>query len=253
MSIDAMSTAPFSIGTSSSNVPGAAQSMDMSLDDLIAARRTAESSTSTPRNNNRRRSLKSTTSSANNASAKKKNLEKSLSTNRAKRNAKTAARRGLANNGDKSKPDPKSIEREAYRLQRSGKNAVASRTRSFGQPRRSSRLRTANNSNSNNTNRQGNRNNNNKSAVDRKIKAKNMRGKKQNQSSNNSNRTLQPPSKKAFNAAVKAMNSAGFTAPKGMKMVISFAPTESKNNNNNNNSNNNRRGQNGNSNRGRRN
>lgn len=69
--------------------------------------------------------------------------------------------------------------------------------------------------------------------------------------------TRRPPSKKAVNAAVDAMQGAGFKVPSGMQMVISFAPApggnnpppqpkgknggkNSRNNNNNNNSNNNR-------------
>ena len=219
-------------------------------DDLIQARRGAASnksstkSTTTPRNN-RRKSLKSTTGSASKVASKNndpsKKMSKALGTTRAKRNAKTAARRGLSNN---TKADPKSIEREVYRLQRTSgsANGVGSRTRSNGQPRRSNRIR----NNNNTSNNRNNNKENTRSVADRKIKAKNLK----NQKNNNHGNVLKPPTKKAFSAAVKAMTSAGFKAPQGMKMVISFAPTENNNNtknkntNNNSRNNNNRRGQN---------
>mmetsp|Transcript_25837 Transcript_25837/g.29526 ORF Transcript_25837/g.29526 Transcript_25837/m.29526 type:complete len:146 (-) Transcript_25837:147-584(-) len=111
------------------------------------------------------------------------------------------------------------LEREAYRQQRGGGGPVGSGPGKA--PRRSNRIRTNSNSN--------------KTEADRKIKAKNVAEKKRN--ARNANNTkqkltepLSAPSKKQVTAAVKAMTTAGFTAPKGMKMVISFAPTAGQNN-----------------------
>jgi len=162
-------------------------------------------------------------------------VQKSIGSNKAKRNAKTAARRGLSSN---SKPDPHAVEREVYRQQRragangGGAGDNAGRLRSGGQPRRSNRIQS------------------NKTEADRKTKAKNLANERkkarlqQQKNNSNNNKTsktqqLTAPPKKAVNAAMKAMNSAGFTAPKGMKMVISFEPSQKKVNNNN------RRGQGG--------
>ena len=139
------------------------------------------------------------------------------------------------------------VEREVYRQQRTG--AGRANTRSTRRPRRSDRIKDS-----------GVR-----SEVEKKRKAKNLGGKANNTRNNNNknNNTnnkqkgggnnnldmIKPPSKKVVNAAMRAMNTAGYDAPKGMKMVISFAPVDDKKKpnkkqtgNNNNNKKNNQRG-----------
>jgi len=126
-----------------------------------------------------------------------------------------------------------SVEREVYRQSRTGGGSGTNnmRTRSKDQPRRSTRVR-----------------NNLKTDTERKMKAKNLAAErkkakttKQQQNTNKNNTTqntknkvkqIRAPPKKAVNAAMKAMNTAGFTAPKGMKMVISFAPVDKPTNTN---------------------
>ncbi len=167
-------------------------------------------------------------------------VQKSIGNSKAKRNAKTAARRGLASN---TKPDPRAVEREVYRQQRrsnaNGGDGGVMRTRSSGKPRKSPRIR------------------NNKTEAERRTKAKNLANerkkanekKKTKQQNGNKAQQVTAPPRRAVSAAMKAMNTAGFTAPKGMKMVISFEPTEKKVNNQKK-QNNTRKGQSGNNQRG---
>lgn len=86
------------------------------------------------------------------------------------------------------------IEKEVNRIQR--KNFVNSSQTRQG-TRQSRRIRT-----------------NNKAIIDNKSKANTVQ----------EGQKVAVPSKKAVNAALKAMTKAGFDAPNGMKMIVSFAP-----------------------------
>ena len=107
------------------------------------------------------------------------------------------------------------VEREVYRQARGG----GSRTRGADQPRRSERNNTAGK-------KSKNKNGSGKSTADQKVKTKNLQKKKQQQKQPESSAPL-APTKKATNAAKKALRDAGFQAPKGMKMVISYVSTDS--------------------------
>jgi hypothetical protein len=233
-------TAPFSIGTSSTvdtSANPAALPVDMSLDEIINARRKADKGKKTGDNKktpNRRASIKSKSVTPDNNNNNKNNqrrtreVQKSVGAGKAKRNAKIANRRGLASS---NKANPVQIEREIYRQQRGGGgnnsnnfngNDNGPRTRSATQPSRSIRSRNNNNNKNNVINEAA-----------RKIKAKNLEKKRNaknnNNNSNNNNNNNGPvvkaPSKKVMNAAMAAMQSAGYTAPKGMKLVVSLAPS----------------------------
>lgn len=231
-------TAPFSIGTSSTvdtSANPAALPVDMSLDEIINARRKADKGKKTGDNKktpNRRASIKSKSVTPDNNNNKNnqrrtREVQKSVGAGKAKRNAKIANRRGLASS---NKANPVQIEREIYRQQRGGGgnnsnnfngNDNGPRTRSATQPRRSIQSRNNNNNKNNVINEAA-----------RKIKAKNLEKKRNaknnNNNSNNNNNNgpvVKAPSKKVMNAAMAAMQSAGYTAPKGMKLVVSLAPS----------------------------
>ncbi len=152
---------------------------------------------------------------------------------KAKRNAQTAARRGIAQN---DKPTKMDVEKEVYRQQRAGSGGGA------GAGGRRGILRPGGNNSNNNNGGGGGRprrsvrvNAVSRTEAERKTKAKNLAEKRKNQqvNTNNKDTSIKAPPKKVVNAAVKAMKSSGFSPPKGMKMVISFKPIENKNNNNN--------------------
>lgn len=216
------------------------------IDELIKARRVEVVKT---QQKTRRKSLKSNSTNSNNTNKinknKKENVQKSIGANKAKRNAKLAAKRGIASN---DKPSPMEIERQVFRQQRrrtgggerggGGVGNVGSRTGNTtnGPPRRSTRIR----------------NHPGRTDADMKVKARNMNNRRKDSNNNNNTRSkndaIRAPSKKVVNAALKAMNTAGYTAPKGLKMVISFAPTNNdttsninKTTNNKNTTNNNQR------------
>lgn len=197
---------------------------------MIKARRTAGTA-----------QLKTNGGKAKAAAAAKKNqkaAQKSVGINKAKRNAKNAARRGIASS---DKPSPMDIEREVFRQQRyAGGAGAGSRTRNNTNPRRSNRIlnvrseaekkaKTRNlggvlkkrgggvrkNEELRNNNKNQNSNGNNNSTNNRQQKG------------NRNEDSIKAPPRKAVNAAMKAMNTAGFVAPQGMKMVISFAPVVS--------------------------
>eukprot|EP00541_Cyclophora_tenuis_P006264 CAMPEP_0116550388 /NCGR_PEP_ID=MMETSP0397-20121206/5401_1 /TAXON_ID=216820 /ORGANISM="Cyclophora tenuis, Strain ECT3854" /LENGTH=243 /DNA_ID=CAMNT_0004075217 /DNA_START=41 /DNA_END=772 /DNA_ORIENTATION=+ len=226
----------FSIGTSSSIVPqNGTTSVDMSLDDMIKSRRRSQR----------------TTKSSKSASP----ADKAIGRSKANRQAKLNAKRGLRTD---SKATSMEIEKEVYR-----------------QSRKSPTNRTPTNNNSSSTN---NKNRRSRRVADQRVKAKNETKKQQQKTKNNGNNkndpavppawiggTRRPPSKKAITAAVSAMQGAGFKVPKGMQMVISFAPAPNEDPTKNNpepkknakkgnaktNNNNNNKGNNNNNNRGR--
>lgn len=136
-----------------------------------------------------------------------------MGSNKAKRNANMAAKRGLSQS---SKATPMQVEREVYRQARGG----GPKTRSADQPRRSERNRNAGKKNASGSN---------KSIADQKMKAKNLKKKQQqqNQQGVRKDNAAPAPTRKAATAAKKALREAGFQPPKGMKMVISYVSTDS--------------------------
>mmetsp|Transcript_7008 Transcript_7008/g.13214 ORF Transcript_7008/g.13214 Transcript_7008/m.13214 type:complete len:293 (-) Transcript_7008:703-1581(-) len=232
--------APFSIG--SSTLPNAASApglhVDMSLDDLIKARRqqaamqkkNAEASTGTGGNigKNKRVNLKAQTA-AGKQQQKPSNVQKSIGSNKAKRGAKISSKRGVS---DTSKATPMQIEREVYRQTRTG----GSKNESEVAPRRSRRNRNKQNS-ANEQQGSGGGRSSNKSIADQKMKQKNIaRQKKQGQQQQQQqqqqvnkikgNEEVVKPPRKVIGVAKKAMKDAGFIPPKGMKMVVSFVAPE---------------------------
>lgn len=201
------------MGSSSSDTKA---TVDMSLDDIIKARRN-DSSKDTKRRTNPKRNASST------SNKKQATANRVTGAGKAKRSARLASKRGLS---DSNKPSPMEVERETYRLNRSqrGGNVVNANKR------------------------------NNKTVSDQKVKAKNKKAAAANNNkSSNGNKNVP---KKAVNIALQAMRNAGYNydVPKGSKMVISFAPSSpppskpapqkknTSNNNNNRGRNNNRGG-----------
>jgi len=180
----------FTIGTSSSIAApsGGATSMDVSLDDMIRQRRTKAAKAGRP-------------------SA----VDRSVGSGRAKRQASANARRGIT---DTKKPSRMQIEREANRVARQSDRGKTTTTTAAAAGR------------------------GRKAKPEAVVRAKERQDKKRRQeakkkSSGSSDNvippawiggTRRPPSKKAVTAAVEAMTDAGFKVPRGMQMVISFAP-----------------------------
>lgn len=168
--------------------------LDLSLDELIKQR-----------NQEKRKERKDTLT------------KKSIGSSRAKRDAKTAARRGLSPRA--SKVNAMDVERQVARQETRGKNNGGKGLRQQGglRVRRSTRVRVARNvnggfeSSTNGTARGGKKTT--------KTRAERVQANKQKN-------TVKPPSKKAVSAALRAINQSGFKTPKGMKMVISFTPEE---------------------------
>lgn len=245
-----LQTAPFTIGTSSSVAMATNGGLvDMSLDELIKARRTetaqvkkvhAAAAAEKQRTNVKAKTKQNT--------KKPTIVQKSVGAGKAKRNAKTAAKRGLVNS---PKATPMQVEREIYRQQRTGgkKNGGnnnpgqggRAQTRGTTTPRRSEKAKA----------------NSARSEAEMKVKArKALEAKKKVQaatkkaqeaakkkgaqkkvnpaSATNGNKKMNgqkapaPPTKKAVKAAMTALKSAGFSAPKGLKMVVSFVNDEAK-------------------------
>mmetsp|Transcript_30515 Transcript_30515/g.46228 ORF Transcript_30515/g.46228 Transcript_30515/m.46228 type:complete len:229 (-) Transcript_30515:724-1410(-) len=131
-------------------------------------------------------------------------VDKTVGRGRAKRQAAANARRGISDSKKPSKMEvDKEVKRETRRTARNAKNKP--------QPGRKP-----------------------KSEAVIKTKAKQDKKRKQENKKKGSGDlaipptwiggTRRPPSKKAVTAAVEAMKDSGFTVPKGMQMVISFAP-----------------------------
>lgn len=175
------------------------------------------------------------------AARKVSTADKAVAKGKAARNAGANARRGIT---QEIKPTAMEVEREISRQSKMSINNKAGNQKKEIQPAKASR-RT-------------------RRVADVKIKVKNDVQKEQAKQNNQKsiNNTISPPptwiggsrqspSVKAVSAAVSAMQANGFKVPKGMQMVISFAPapdaypaptlaktnpkkTESKKNNNNN-------------------
>lgn len=221
------------------------------LDDLIKARREQEAlqkksqsnqdageAAGNKRGKNKRVSIKAQATSK--QQTKPTNVQKSIGSNKAKRNAKISSKRGVS---DSSKATPMQVEREVYRQSRTGRNAGGAGTgatkqnESAAPPRRSRRLRSGQ-KNANEARVGGNAASSNKSLADQKTKQKNVaRQKKQVQQeqakTNQGNEEVIKPPKKVIGVAKKAMQDAGFVPPKGMKMVVSFVPTDTSKNSSN--------------------
>lgn len=149
--------------------------------------------------------------------------KKSIGSSRAKRDAKTAARRGLSPRA--SNVNAMDVERQVARQETRGKNNGGSgggggkglRQQGGLRVRRSTRVRVARNVNG------GFENSANGPARGGKKTTKTRAERVQ---ANKQKNTVKPPSKKAVTAALRAINQSGFKTPKGMKMVISFTPEE---------------------------
>jgi hypothetical protein len=229
----ALPTPPFNVGSNSTTTGAAAASssssgggggggnetkskslMDMSLDDLIKARRTENKKSSS--SDTKRTAIK--TKSPNPKANKPTPAQRSIGTNKAKRNANTKSNRGLNTNNNGGKASKSEISFEIDRQKRSSGGSN-------------------NNNDSNTTNTKNRRDaRRRRNPADTKAKAKNVAAKKGGVTpKGKKSKAPKAPPKRAVNAAVKAMTGAGFKPPEGMKMVISFAPTDANGNNNNNN------------------
>ena len=137
--------------------------------------------------------------------------QKSVGANKAKRGAKVNARRGISTTEKATKME---VEKEVGRQQRGGKGSNTTR-RNQNKPTPGTSGRTV---------------------ADRKMKAKNVAGTKQNHSKQEGQKTAipaaAPPPQKAVKAALNAMKEVGYNIPKGMKMVVSFVSGQSSGNQN---------------------
>ena len=130
--------------------------------------------------------------------------DRQVAKGKAKRTAAANARRGLATT---AQPSAQEIEKEVYRQTR---RATSSTKKQQDQQVMKGRKP--------------------RSQADIKTKARNEKKAEPKKKADNSipptwiGGTRRPPSKKAVTAAVEAMQQSGFKVPKGMQMVISFAP-----------------------------
>jgi hypothetical protein len=189
-------------------------------------KKNAEASTAAEINSgkNKRVNLKAQ-SAAEKQQQKPTNVQKSVGSNKAKRNAKVSSKRGVS---DTSKPTPMEIEREVYRQSRTGGK---SKKDSDSTPRRSRRIQANQKKNVKEGRVGGKTRSSNKSLADQKIKQKNIarqrkQGQQQQANKNKAKEEVVKPPKKAIGVAKKAMQEAGFVPPKGMKMVVSFVAPE---------------------------
>ena len=143
--------------------------------------------------------------------------QKSVGASRAKRDAKTAARRGLRSSAKANKMEvDKEVSRQVSRNTGGGPKKTLAQAGGL-KVRRSTRVRVSNKNTANGgaTGRGGG------NAARRNAKSRSERVKANQQKGN---QKVKPPSKRAVNAALRAINNSGFKTPKGMKMVISFTP-----------------------------
>ena len=132
-------------------------------------------------------------------------VDKNAGRQRASRTAKINARRGIQQDG---KPSAMEIEREVYRQTRMNNTPTAKGAKRGPRSRKESAAQ----------------------VKARKLSRNEKKKKAQKQGTAAAPPptwiagTKRPPSKKAVNAAVNAMQGAGFKVPQGMQMVISFAP-----------------------------
>eukprot|EP00521_Asterionellopsis_glacialis_P009575 CAMPEP_0195280992 /NCGR_PEP_ID=MMETSP0707-20130614/478_1 /TAXON_ID=33640 /ORGANISM="Asterionellopsis glacialis, Strain CCMP134" /LENGTH=257 /DNA_ID=CAMNT_0040339827 /DNA_START=78 /DNA_END=851 /DNA_ORIENTATION=- len=230
----------FSVGSSAPPASGSDSKVDMSLDEMIKQRRKEQQS-------------KSRKGAAGRAPS---TADRVTGTNKAKRAAAVKARRGMKaggsiNNTTKPKASAMDVEREVYRQSRkTAKSKESSLRKKTG-----GRLPPAKDS-ATTRRRQSQRVQDNRKKMDKQRQMNDQSKQVGNAIYTWTQGTRRPPSKKAVNAAVDAMQSAGFKVPSGMQMVISFAPApDGKNpppqpkgknggNNNRNNNNNNNGGRN---------
>jgi len=196
----AMPTVGFSIGSSTATTDQLKSKslVDMSLDDLIKARRTEDKTANKSAQESKKKdALKqkrvSIKSPANTKSKKPTQAQKSVGMSKAKRGANTAARRGIS---PTPQPTAMQIEKEVKRQQRNGPGATTP------QNRRGTRQST-------------------------RIRASDNRQPLSDKKTNKGNRDFEAPPKKAVDAALKAMTKFGYKPPVGMKVVISFMPKDS--------------------------
>eukprot|EP00550_Attheya_septentrionalis_P010729 CAMPEP_0198304756 /NCGR_PEP_ID=MMETSP1449-20131203/57564_1 /TAXON_ID=420275 /ORGANISM="Attheya septentrionalis, Strain CCMP2084" /LENGTH=239 /DNA_ID=CAMNT_0044007285 /DNA_START=51 /DNA_END=770 /DNA_ORIENTATION=- len=192
--------------TSSTAAPAVAEpAVNMSLDDMIKARREKEGKARKPKAGNGKPTL----------------AQQSVGRGKAKKSAAANARRGLGG-GDSLKPSAMEVEKQIYRAQRTGPNKTPTNATATG-GKRSRRI------------------------ADVKARDKIQKGKKLTMQQKQAkfanagrgpttNQPTNAPTKKVTSAALAAMKQAGFQVPKGMKMVIQFAPNppNTKNNTNRN-------------------
>lgn len=138
--------------------------------------------------------------------------QKSVGANKAKRGAKVNARRGISTTEKATKME---VEKEIGRQQRGGKGNNTTRRNQNKQTSGSS----------------------GRTVADRKMKAKNVAGTKQNHPKQAGQKTVAaaappPPPQKAVKAALNAMKEVGYNVPKGVKMVVSFVSGQSGGNQN---------------------
>mmetsp|Transcript_17342 Transcript_17342/g.24365 ORF Transcript_17342/g.24365 Transcript_17342/m.24365 type:complete len:258 (+) Transcript_17342:168-941(+) len=228
----------FSMGSSAPPAAGSESKVDMSLDEMIKQRRKEQQS-------------KSRKGAAGRAPS---TADRVTGANKAKRAAAVKARRGMPSAGTKTggtnnkttttknkpKPSAMDVEREVYRQSRkTAKSKESSLRKKSG-----GRLPPSKDS-------LGRRQSQRVSETRGKTVAQQKQRNEQSKQVGNAiytwtQGTRRPPSRKAVNAAVDAMQGAGFKVPQGMQMVISFAPApegkspppqlnKGKNGNNNNN------------------
>mmetsp|Transcript_11737 Transcript_11737/g.26103 ORF Transcript_11737/g.26103 Transcript_11737/m.26103 type:complete len:237 (-) Transcript_11737:92-802(-) len=197
----------FSMGSSAEP-----STMNMSLDEMIANR--AKQGT--------RRSTRSRGGASSNVN-KVSNVDKTIGSSKAKREAALRARRGMSKSGKASqmeiekavqKQHNKTIQDKAKKAKQSKHGTKTAEERAEVRQERRAIARAA------------------AKAKKEELAAK---GQKRGNTTGGGNATKvaetaplgRPPSKKAVNAAVAAMEEKGFTVPDGFQMVISFAPTAS--------------------------
>jgi len=224
--------AAFSVGTSSNALTATGISVDMSLDDIIKARRQEKEPANKPANKQtkaadsktKRTNIKTQTTNQIKQN-KPNNAQKSIGANKAKRNAQMAAKRGMPSSGN-GKASPMDVEREVYRQSRGGGQKTGNDTAT---PRRSGRIL---------GHKKNKGNGSNKTVADQKVKKRNIvQHKKQVQQKqgNNNKEEVVAPTRKAIGAAKQALSHAGYKPPKGMKMVVSFVAADGNNKGNTNN------------------
>jgi len=156
----------------------------MSLDDLIQSRR----------NESKERKRESVKAGITKTKKTPTKADAIVGKGKAKRTAAQANRRGIVSS---EKPTSMQVEKETYRQQR--------KTQGPGRFPREAKTSQSH------------------SEADVRSKARALQNNKRQGGSAGTDNP-RPPTKKALNAAVRAMNDAGYSVPRGMQMVVSFAP-----------------------------
>jgi len=184
-----------------------ASTMNMSLDEMIASRQKGT-----------RRSLRGGGGTDAN---KVSNVDRTIATSRAKRESKLRARRGLTKSGKASNAD---IEME---VQKQHKKTVMEKAKKAKESKRGTKSDPAQRAEIRKERREIARAAA-KAKKEELAKKTAKRGPVGGKTKVAETAPLgRPPSKKAVNAAVSAMEEKGFSIPDGYQMVISFAPTAS--------------------------